>query len=111
MGAYEWNGTHSQDEIIPVITENLILKAYPNPFKDNTTLSYILPENQLVHLSIYNLKGQKVFSLQDAPHQKGLNTVTWSGADDFGRQVSSGIYFSKLITSGKVITSKMVMLK
>jgi hypothetical protein len=105
------NNTASEEDIIPVPEPDLTLYSYPNPFRDKTTLSYILPQKQPVQLAIYNLKGQQVFSLPNAPNQKGLNAITWNGTDDTGRQVSSGIYFCKLISSGKVTTSKLVMLK
>jgi len=88
------------------------LSCYPNLFREVTTIN-IKVETPLFNpkIEIYNIKGQKVKTLVRGEQLKGKHSVVWNGTDDSGRQVSSGIYFSKLITSGKVITSKMVMLK
>ena len=42
---------------------NVELKAFPNPFNGNTTLSLQLAENDNVAMQIYNLAGQKVAEL------------------------------------------------
>jgi parallel beta-helix repeat protein len=86
-------------------------KNFPNPFNSSTTISYTLPKEMQAELAIYNLKGQKIRSLVNGNQAKGMHSVVWNGTDDSGKHVSSGIYFSKLITSGKVITSKLIMLK
>ncbi len=42
----------------------------------------------------------------------GINTVIWNGTNDVGKQVSTGVYFYKLIVDRKTIkTKKMLLLK
>jgi flagellar hook assembly protein FlgD len=41
----------------------------------------------------------------------GLNVITWNGKDNAGNEVSSGVYFCKLIAGGFTATNKMVMMK
>ncbi|MFQ6093416.1 MAG: FlgD immunoglobulin-like domain containing protein [bacterium] len=41
---------------------------------------------------IYNILGQEVRMLVDKFKEAGYNTVIWDGRDDWGREVSSGIY-------------------
>ncbi len=104
-----YTSTSSVDDNV-TSNDNNLFNIAPNPFRDKTTLSYILPSKQPVQLAIYNLKGQQVFSLPNAPNQKGLNAITWNGTDDSGRQVSSGIYFCRLKTTEQMLTAKLMIL-
>jgi len=111
IGCYEWDGTANQDENIPLLTDKLNLTNYPNPFNPSTTILYSLPKDMQVNLVVYNIKGQKIKTLHNGKQAKGQHSVIWDGTDENGKLVSSGIYFYKLVTPNKVLTSKMVMLK
>ncbi|MGB5136934.1 MAG: FlgD immunoglobulin-like domain containing protein, partial [Candidatus Zixiibacteriota bacterium] len=41
----------------------------------------------------------------------GDHSVEWDGRDQSGSQVSSGIYFYKMIAGGSTQTRKMIMMK
>ena len=84
---------------------------YPNPFNPKTTLSFDLPQAGPVDLAVYDITGRRVATLVDAELTAGRHTVTWLGRDQFGRQVASGIYFSRLIQGGEILTRKMTLLK
>ena len=90
---------------LPVVT------SYPNPFNPSTTISFTLPESGHVKLTVYNLAGQKVWTLADEPMVAGNHTVVWDGRDDAGVAVASGVYFTLLTAGGTVVTSKMVLVK
>lgn len=93
----------------PVLTT--LLGNYPNPFKPETRIRFSLAKNQSAHLSIYNVKGQKVRDLKNGNLPSGLHEVTWNGTDDNGVHLSSGFYFYKLETSEGTVMKKMLMLK
>jgi len=40
-----------------------VLRNYPNPFSTNTTISFYLPENQVISLHVINMEGRTVSSL------------------------------------------------
>jgi len=63
-------------EILPVPSD-YSLKAYPNPTSGEMTLSFDLPENAKVNISIYNLYGQLVTRLQDATLNYGNHQLHW----------------------------------
>ena len=84
---------------------------YPNPFNPNTHISFTLPKAQTAQLSIYNLKGQIVKRLLNAPLPAGQTTVSWDGTDERGNAVSSGIYSYRLLSEGHSITRKMLLMK
>jgi hypothetical protein len=84
--------------------------AYPNPFNPFTNLSFTLPEAANYSMKIYNVAGQLVRSY-DGTGAAGLNVITWNGKDNAGNDVSSGVYFFKLIAGKYSATEKMVMMK
>ncbi|MDD2228063.1 MAG: FlgD immunoglobulin-like domain containing protein [Candidatus Cloacimonetes bacterium] len=91
-----------------------IVKAvsnYPNPFNPSTTIRYSVPKDGGVNLFIYNTRGQLVRTLVNERRKKGNYTVIWNGKDNSGNTVSSGVYFSRILSNGKSRTSKMLMMK
>ncbi|MCK5051258.1 MAG: T9SS type A sorting domain-containing protein [Candidatus Cloacimonetes bacterium] len=87
------------------------LSNYPNPFNPTTTISFSIPEESTIELSIFNIKGQKIKSLLNDQLTAGEHSITWNGEDFTGKKVSSGIYFYKLITPNASHTKKMLLLK
>lgn len=63
-------------------------KLYPNPFNPEISIRYGLTEAADLKLSIYNLKGQKVHSLEIQNQNKGFHKYLWDAS-----QEASGIYF------------------
>ncbi|MGB8657837.1 MAG: FlgD immunoglobulin-like domain containing protein [Candidatus Zixiibacteriota bacterium] len=88
-----------------------LLPNQPNPFNPETKISYYLPRPSQVRLTIYNLLGQTVTTLFHGYQETGLHTLTWGGKDDNGTQVSSGIYFYRLVAGDFTQTRKMSLLK
>jgi hypothetical protein len=88
---------------------------YPNPFNGATTIQYDIPDVKTtetkVAIQIFNVLGQKVKTLINTPHDPGQYKVTWNGTDESGNQVSSGIYFYRLITKNHLTTKKMIYVK
>jgi len=107
----------SVDDPRPTQTDNLIPsdyrlhQNYPNPFNPTTYITYDLPKSGAVTLDIYSIIGQKVRSLVDAVQSAGKWSVEWDGTDYSGAQVSSGVYFYQLETSGFQMTRKMLLMK
>jgi len=88
-----------------------LFQNYPNPFNPETNISFSLPEESEVNLKIYNLKGQLVNILVNTRLGAGIHTFTWKGKDGSGKDVSSGIYFYKLMAGKYSETKKMVKIK
>ncbi len=85
------------------IAESLIsnLSNYPNPFNPSTTISFSVPVESNIELSIYNIKGQRIKSLANESFESGNYSIVWNGDDDLGNSVSSGIYLYNLKVDGK----------
>ncbi len=100
-------GTATSDPIAPTV----FLRNYPNPFIGSTSISYDVKQPGDAALSIYNLKGQLVKTLFNGHQVPGLQQVSWDGRNDQNQHVSSGMYFARLECRGKMIQSKMILLK
>jgi hypothetical protein len=84
---------------------------YPNPFNPITTLSYDLPEDALVNITIYDMMGKVVRTLINMEQTVGYRSVQWNGTNDNGSPVSAGLYLYTIQAGEFVQTKKMVMLK
>jgi hypothetical protein len=70
--------------------------AYPNPFNPSTTISYGLPKNVHVKVSVYDIRGRLVTILQDSKQNAGHHRVVWNTQNGNGNSVSSGIYIYRI---------------
>lgn len=100
--------TYAEDGINPT---PFGLSNYPNPFNPQTSISFSVPSEQQIELSVYNIKGQKVVDLVRDTLPSGTHSVVWEGKDAMGRHVTSGIYFYQLKTPTHTQTEKMILLK
>jgi len=87
-------------------TEFSLGQNYPNPFNPATDISFALPVASHVRLEIYNIMGQKVATVVDAPMTAGYHSVSYNAAGN-----ASGVYFYRLEADTFVETRKMLLLK
>ncbi len=102
--------TVANSDPIAVLATNL-KGCYPNPFNPTTTIAYSVKTPNHVMIEIYSVKGQKVKTLVNCLQNTGNYTVVWNGADDFGKTMSSGIYFYRMVSGNYTDTKKMIMVK
>jgi hypothetical protein len=96
----------------PNARTNSLAQNYPNPFNPTTTIKYTIKEQAHVSLKVYNVAGQLVRTLVDEVQKPdAVAPITWNGMNNTGQQVSSGVYFYKLVTKNFTQTKKMVLLK
>jgi len=88
-----------------------LYQNYPNPLNPTTTISYNLPGNSAVDLTVFNLKGQLVKTLTHQVLKKGKHNVRWNGTNDANIRVASGIYFYRLQTEFGVKLKRMILLR
>ncbi|MEA2096510.1 MAG: T9SS type A sorting domain-containing protein [Candidatus Cloacimonadota bacterium] len=105
---YEYEENSIDDNIISNTTK--LLDNYPNPFNPTTTISYDLKNDSKIKLEIFNIKGQKVITLEDDDKIAGHHNIVWNGKNSDGSSVSSGIYFYKLKTDSFSAVKKMILM-
>ena len=84
---------------------------YPNPFNPETEITYELPRESQVVLSIYNLVGQKVRTLVNGKVAAGRHSMRWNGTDVAGRNLSSGVYIYRLEAAEHAVARRMVLVR
>jgi hypothetical protein len=89
-----------------VVKNFTLLQNYPNPFNPVTTILYSLEKLSDVKITVYNPLGHEVAILVDGMKPAGMHTVHFDGAN-----LSSGVYFYKLQSQGRVISKKMILIK
>jgi len=87
-------------EIVPGNGSALV---YPNPSKDEFSISVNLSQPETVNLSIYSMFGQKLSVLFDGKSGSGIHTFSWDVSN-----VSKGIYFYRLQVGNSVETGKLI---
>ncbi len=86
-------------------------RVYPNPFNPEIQLKLELKQAAQCELKIYDLKGRLVRSLQSGSLPAGTTVLRWSGRDDGGRKMSSGVYWAKVLVGDLSFTERLVMIK
>jgi hypothetical protein len=100
-----------EDVIPPIPTFSNSLQLYPNPFRRDINIKYILAKDSQVNLGIYNVKGQLVVKLEDKVFTKGEHLSAWDGKNNAGKLVSSGLYFCRFKHSEGVIVKKLTVVR
>ena len=119
--AFDWNGNPSPDfdagYFVDVEDEKIIpdfytlSPNYPNPFNPETKIEYQLPTNGNIKLLIYNLIGQKIKTLHNGFKAEGFHDILWDGKDEYGKDVSSGIYLCTLQASNYKDSIKLILMR
>ncbi len=84
---------------------------YPNPFNSTTQIRYSVPSPENVTLSILNVRGQLVRTLEDRYHSPGRYSREWDGRTNSGLSVNSGVYLIVLQIGNRIVTRKAILLK
>ena len=99
--------TDSKDPpIVPTEEFLIMLPAYPNPFNPNTVISFNLSDADMVSLDIFDIAGRQVASLISEYMIPGSHQIVWNPG-----QLSSGIYFVKLIAGNTSLNQKITYVK
>ena len=96
--------TLNHREIIPDVT--MLDPAYPNPFNNQTTIRFGLPEDERVRITVYDLTGRRVSTLIDRHAQAGWHSEVWTP-----RLLANGEYLVRMESGEFVKTRRMVFLK
>jgi hypothetical protein len=81
------------------------LTVSPNPSRLETTLSFVLPVDGRVGLSVYDLGGRKLRLLDLGVLRAGPQLVRWDGRDQSHRPLRSGIYLIRLERDGHLLAA------
>jgi hypothetical protein len=83
----------------------------PNPFNPSTRIAFTLPQAGRVEVHVHDVTGARVATLLRANLGPGRHELEWSGRDHAGSPVASGAYFYTLVTGGRSLARKMILLQ
>ena len=79
---------------------------YPNPFNPTTMIEFDLPRRSNVSIVVFDVLGRQVERLVHDVRDAGRHSISFDAS-----QVSSGVYFYRLVADGLVQTKKMIVQK
>ncbi len=88
-----------------------LLNCYPNPFNMSTSIDFNVATAADVTLDIFNIRGQKINELFSGFKNAGKHRLVWDATDQYGAQVSSGIYLVEIRAAGFRKVQKVVLVK
>lgn len=75
--------------ITPIAKSNVELVTYPNPFKNQVTISFNMAASGMADISIYNMEGRAIEILANQYFTSGKHNLTWNPT---GKNLPSGTY-------------------
>ena len=81
--------------------------VYPNPFNENFSIEYNIPQNGNVTIELFDLKGQKISTIANKYETEGNHTIT----NSLSNNDNSNIYFVRFIFNNEVVIKKIVQIK
>ncbi len=79
---------------------------YPNPFNPATVISYNVPEQAHIRITVYDMLGREIAILVNEQKGPGSYDVHWDATE-----FSSGMYLYRLESGSKSITRRMTLIK
>ncbi len=105
LSIFNENGTTEIEETT-VIEQQYNLRNYPNPFSNNTIISFQLSKPNNVKLQIFDISGNMIQEVVNQHQDKGNYQYEFNTSGNY-----SGIYFCRLITEDEILTHKMIIMK
>lgn len=87
-------------------TNDFLSTNYPNPFNPLTTFKYSISESGTVMIVLYDARGREVKNLLNEFKEQGNYELLFDGSN-----LSSGIYYYRLITVNSTFTKSMLLIK
>ena len=88
-----------------------ITKVYPNPFNSQVTVDYEINNQSDVSVFVVDISGKKIKTIKQSQGSKGTYRILWSGDNDHGENVSSGLYFLSIKAGNTIRTAKVLLLE
>lgn len=85
---------NTEDEINP--SDRILYSVFPNPFNSHVKIIFDIVKMSQINFTIVNILGEKVRTFENQNYSSGLNTLVWDGKNNFGQDLSTGIYFCRL---------------
>ena len=105
------NFTVTQTGITLEPSTRFALCASPNPFYSAASISFELSEPGWTSVTVYDLSGRIVRTLQNSELGAGQHAIVWDGKKENGEVVSAGLYLCRIQSGGISETTGLCLLR
>ncbi len=111
-GAPGTPGSHIFEPVVAVDlslpTASLLMRAYPNPFNPETTVSFTIGGQMVgsASLQVFDITGRLVETLLQDVTEPGSYSITWNAEN-----TASGVYFIRLAFGADVLIQRVTLLR
>ncbi|NOQ21355.1 MAG: PQQ-binding-like beta-propeller repeat protein [Candidatus Aegiribacteria sp.] len=105
------NFTVTQTGITLEPSSRLALCASPNPFYSTASISFELSEPGWTSVTVYDLSGRIVRTLENSELGTGQHSITWDGRRENGEGVAAGLYYCRIQSGGVSETTGLCLLR
>ncbi len=96
---------------VPDLAQMSVHGAHPNPFNPSTDIVFSTRVTEAVGVRIFDFRGRLVADLGSRNYAPGTHAVTWTGRNDRGLKVPSGVYFYRVTGAEVAGTGKVTLLE
>ena len=89
-----------------IVSDFELISTYPNPFNPVTNINYIVNEASDISISVFDLLGRKIQTLDNGFKHSGEYQLSWDAS-----YLSSGIYYIQISNENQLINQKVTLLK
>lgn len=82
----------------------MTLDVYPNPFMNYTSITYTIPDAQVIEMAIFDQLGRRIETLVKTRKEAGNHEIIWET-----RNLPAGVYHLKLITGDEILTRQLMI--
>lgn len=98
-----------EEQDLPSVSK--IEGIYPNPFNPQTTIRLAMKQSGSASVKVYDVQGRLVRTLVEGELSAGRHDLSWTGVDNAGRSVPSGVYFVRAVHPDGVDQQRMSLVK
>lgn len=102
----EITGINTEKEENSLPGEINLKQNYPNPFNPSTSIEFTLERKEKVSLKIFDVLGREAANLINDYYDAGTHKINFNASN-----LSSGVYFYRIVTGSYSITKKMILEK
>ena len=92
-----------------IVTDVFLGAPKPNPTALGSAVTFRIKRPEYVRLTVVDVSGRRIRSLQDGMLLAGEHTVTWDGRTELLSEAPAGVYVIALRTSEGVKTQRLVL--
>jgi arabinogalactan endo-1,4-beta-galactosidase len=97
------------EQMVPLSFQ--LQQNHPNPFANQTEISYVLKKATFVSVKVYDLRGRLIAVPRQRQQPAGKYSVKWNARQEDGTPAPAGIYLIRLETRDGMQTRKALLLK